>query len=84
MSSPYDIKILYGTGIRNHSTSSSAVRVTIGGVESPPLLAGAEPTYTLLDQVNVMLPRSLAGRGNVDVLLTVDGLYANIVTINIR
>ena len=37
-----------------------------------------------LDQVNLLLPRSLAGRGDVDVALTVDGKAANIVRINIK
>jgi uncharacterized protein (TIGR03437 family) len=78
------ILVLYGCGIRGHSTASTAVQVTIGSVVSNVLYAGAQPAYTALDQVNVTLPRSLAGRGNVDVVLTVDGLIANTVTINVR
>lgn len=76
--------ILYGTGIRGHSTSSSAAQVQIGGVNSTVLDAGAHPVFTGVDQVNVLIPRSLAGRGNVDVNLTVDGVPANTVTVNIR
>jgi uncharacterized protein (TIGR03437 family) len=37
-----------------------------------------------LDQVNVQLPRSLAGRGDVDVVLTVDGKIAIMVRVNIK
>jgi uncharacterized protein (TIGR03437 family) len=37
-----------------------------------------------LDQVNVYVPRSLAGAGEVPVILTVDGITANVVTINIK
>lgn len=45
---------------------------------------GPQGSYAGLDQVNVVLPRSLAGRGEVDVLLTVDGRAANPAKINIK
>jgi uncharacterized protein (TIGR03437 family) len=34
--------------------------------------------------VNVAVPRTLAGRGDVEVVLTVDGKTANPVTVSIR
>jgi uncharacterized protein (TIGR03437 family) len=37
-----------------------------------------------LDQVNVKLPRSLIGRGDVVVILRVDGKTANAVRVNVR
>jgi len=37
-----------------------------------------------LDQVNVRLSRALAGRGEVDVSLSVDGRITNTVRINVR
>ena len=38
-----------------------------------------------LDQINIgPLPRSLAGRGEVNILLTADGKPANTVTVNVR
>jgi len=37
-----------------------------------------------LDQLNLIVPRSLAGRGEVDVVLTVDGRTANTVKVNIK
>ena len=37
-----------------------------------------------VDQVNVRIPRSLIGRGLADVTLTVDGVAANIVQVNIK
>ena len=37
-----------------------------------------------MDQLNVSLPRSLAGRGDVDVVLTVDGQVANELQVNVR
>src|SRR5262249_61061491 len=73
--------ILYGTGVR-HRRSLEAVKVRIGGVEAPVLYAGAQGAYTGLDQINVALPQNLSGRGELDVLLTVDGYAANIVRIN--
>jgi uncharacterized protein (TIGR03437 family) len=75
--------ILYGTGIRNRS-SLEAVTCTIGGVSVPVLFAGETPGFAGLDQVNIgPLPRSLAGRGEVDVVLMVDGRPANVVRISV-
>jgi uncharacterized protein (TIGR03437 family) len=37
-----------------------------------------------LDQVNVMLPHSLAGAGTVNVTLTAAGQTANVVTVDIQ
>lgn len=77
------ILLLYGTGIRRFS-SPAAISVKIGGQEAPVLGAAAQPQYFGLDQVNVRLPRSLMGRGEVDVLLTVDGKAANSVQVHIK
>ncbi len=73
--------ILYGTGIR-HRSALSAVRVSVGGVDSEVLFAGAQGGFAGLDQVNVRLARGLAGRGDVDVVLTVEGQPANTVRVN--
>jgi uncharacterized protein (TIGR03437 family) len=77
------VLVLYGTGLR-HRSSLTAVSVKIGGVESPVGFADAAPDFVGLDQVNVLLPRSLIGRGEVDVVLSVDGQAANPVRLNIR
>ncbi len=37
-----------------------------------------------LDQINIEIPRSLAGRGEVELLLLVDGQKANPVTLYIK
>ncbi|MBL8203271.1 MAG: hypothetical protein JNM09_03515 [Blastocatellia bacterium] len=74
---------LYGTGIRNHSGLAN-VAVTVGGEAVPVTFASAQPTFVGLDQVNIKLPRSLSGRGEVDVVLTVDGKAANPVRIHLR
>jgi uncharacterized protein (TIGR03437 family) len=75
--------ILYGTGFRNRS-ALPAVTCRIGGVDSNVIFAGAAPGFVGLDQGNVLLPRSLAGRGEVDVVLTADGKAANTVRVAIN
>ncbi len=74
---------LYGTGIRGRS-SLSAVSARIGGVDAPVEYAGPVAGFTGLDQVNLRVPRSLAGRGEVDIVLIVDGKSANTVKVDIR
>jgi len=75
--------LLYGTGIRNRSTLGD-VAVTIGGTPVEVLYAGPQTVYAGLDQVNVVLPRSLVGRGNIEVSLSVAGKRANPVGVSIR
>jgi uncharacterized protein (TIGR03437 family) len=75
--------VLYGTGIRYRSGLAN-VSVRIGGVDAEVTYAGAQGGFVGLDQVNVRLPRLLAGRGEVDVELTVDGKPANTVKINLK
>lgn len=72
--------ILYGTGIRGRS-ALSAVQASIGRTAADVLFAGDQGTFPGLDQVNLRLPRSLAGAGEVDLVLTVDGQTANTVRI---
>jgi uncharacterized protein (TIGR03437 family) len=45
--------------------------------------AGPQGGFAGLDQVNIRVPRGLAVRGAVDVILVVDGKTANTVTVNI-
>jgi uncharacterized protein (TIGR03437 family) len=75
--------ILYGTGIRNRSLLAS-VTANIGGTNVPVLYAGVQPSFDGLDQVNLTLPLSLSGSGEINIVLTVDGQTANVVTINIQ
>jgi uncharacterized protein (TIGR03437 family) len=71
---------LYGTGIRNR-TDLANVQCSIGGVNATVLFAGAQGAFQGLDQVNVLLPAALRGRGTVNLVLTVDGKVTNTVTI---
>jgi uncharacterized protein (TIGR03437 family) len=77
------ILVFFGTGLRGN-TMLSAATCTIGGAAAPVLFVGAVPGLSGLDQANVMLPRSLAGRGNVAVNLTVATRAANTVTVNVQ
>jgi uncharacterized protein (TIGR03437 family) len=75
--------ILYGTGIRGVS-SLADVSAKIGGVAAEVLYGGVQPEYVGLDQVNVRLPRSLAGRGAVTVEVSVSGKPCNPVVVAVR
>jgi uncharacterized protein (TIGR03437 family) len=85
LGSPSDQVVLYvyGTGIRGRS-GLGAVSARIGGIPAPVLSAGPQTGSLGLDEVSVSLPRSLAGAGEVPVLLMVDGRAANPVTIALR
>lgn len=75
--------LLYGTGWRARSALAN-VQVTIGGVACDVLYAGAQGAYVGLDQLNVKLPPSLAGRQEVEVLVIVDGKPANSVRVHLK
>jgi uncharacterized protein (TIGR03437 family) len=68
--------VLFGTALRFRSSLSN-VSVTIGGVDAPVEYAGPQGEFAGLDQINVRLPRSLAGRGGAALDLLVDGKAAN-------
>lgn len=70
--------IFFGTGLR-YRNSLNTVSLEIGGSFINALYAGAAPGFVGLDQINALAPNSLAGRGEVDVTLTVDGKKANTV-----
>ena len=74
---------LYGTGIRG-ANSLSTVRVVVGSTSLPVQYAGPHPQFPGLDQVNVRLPGSLRGQGEVDLTLTIDGVASNTARIGIR
>lgn len=77
------ILILFGTGIRGRS-GLGGVSVRIGGAAGEVLYAGPQGSFVGLDQVNVRVPRSLIGRGEVDLVLAVDGRGANLVRVSVR
>jgi uncharacterized protein (TIGR03437 family) len=67
--------ILYGTGIRGAGKAGTSV--TIKGLDAQVTYAGPQPDFAGLDQVNVLLPRDLAGSGDVTLVLTAAGATAN-------
>ncbi len=75
--------LLYGTGWRARS-SLSGVTVKLGGVDLPVSFAGAQGDLAGLDQINARLPRTLAGRGELDLVLNVDGVAANVVRVSVK
>src|SRR5262245_38023436 len=75
--------ILYGTGFR-HQRDLTAVTVKLGDVATEALYAGSQGGYEGLDQLNLRLPRILAGRGEFDVVLNVNGHEANRVKVHIK
>ena len=62
----------------------SAVNVKVGGESLPVLFAETQADFAGLDQINLQLPRSLAGRGEVEVTLTANGKTANPVTVTFK
>lgn len=75
--------VLYGTAFRFNSGTAN-VTATIGGTASQVQYANVSPPFVGLDQANLTLPRSLAGRGDLDVILVVDSKQANTVVINTK
>ncbi|HKQ78493.1 MAG TPA: hypothetical protein VJ810_32635 [Blastocatellia bacterium] len=75
--------ILFGTGFRNRRSLSTVV-ARIGGENAEVLFAGAQGGFVGLDQMNVRLPRALAGRGKVEIVMTVDGKPANTIEISVK
>ncbi|MGD1070744.1 MAG: hypothetical protein ABSB15_11440 [Bryobacteraceae bacterium] len=72
--------ILFGSGIAAAGTALTTV--TINGTSATVAYAGSAGTG--LDQVNVLIPASLAGAGNANVQLTAAGVGANQVQITIQ
>jgi uncharacterized protein (TIGR03437 family) len=71
---------LYATGIRGAGT----VQIYIAGQTEPLQYASPQGQYQGLDQLNVALPGSLAGMGEVSVYLVADGKVSNMATVNIQ
>ena len=76
--------ILYATGVRNRSSISN-VQCIIGGISVPVEYAGPEGSgIPGLDQVNIRLTSDLKGLGVANLVLTVDGISSNTVSVDIR
>jgi uncharacterized protein (TIGR03437 family) len=65
--------VLLGTGVRNRSSLKN-VTALIDDTEVPVLYAGPQAELAGLDQINVKLPRTLAGRGTAHLQFAFDGV----------
>jgi uncharacterized protein (TIGR03437 family) len=74
--------LLFATGIR--AAQQSQVMLQIGGMTLTPAYAGPQGTFDGLDQINVKLPSTLKGSGDVIVQVTAAGKKANPVHITIE
>ena len=73
-----------GTGIRGRSSLRNVV-AEVGGVPAHVEAAAKSPGVDPgMDYISVIIPHSLKGRGEVPVVVTVDGFTANVATINLK
>ncbi len=84
MGSPSDqvYLVLFGTGLQ--AAGAGGTTATVNGVTAKVVYAGPELSIPGLDQVNLLLPASLAGAGNVNVRLVANGVAANGVEVTIQ
>lgn len=80
--------LAYGVGLRGR-TNAANISVNLGGTVknlNPNLFedAFAVSGFVGLDQINIVLPRTLIGRGLINVVLTVDNKVSNTVQIAIK
>jgi uncharacterized protein (TIGR03437 family) len=73
---------LFGTGMRRMTSEVS--QAEIGGVEAKIHYLGPVSGFEGLDQINLLVSRTLIGRGEVEVVLLVDDYKANPVTVRIK
>lgn len=73
--------LLFGTGLRHHK---GTIQAQAGGVETTSPVVGAVSGFVGLDQLNLNLPRSLAGRGEVSIQVKLGDGLANSVTVVVR
>lgn len=71
---------LYGTGIRG----AASVQCFVAGQSVPVLYAGPVSADAGLDQVNISIPKTLAGSGDVRVYLIADGVTSNVVGLTLQ
>ncbi len=75
--------LLYGTAIRGRGEPLTAT-ATAGGVALPIEYAGAQNFFPGVDQLNILLAKSLQGKGEVDLAVTINGKTANLVKVNFK
>jgi uncharacterized protein (TIGR03437 family) len=73
--------VVYATGLGKAGGTATA---TVGGLDATVAYAGAQGVYPGLDQINVLLPRGLAGKGRVPVVVTAGGKPSNPVYVTLQ
>jgi uncharacterized protein (TIGR03437 family) len=73
----------YGTGFRNRRSLADVV-VWVGGQKAEVLYAGAQGAYAGLDQLNVKVSRTGIESGESGVVVSVEGRFTNVTTVNLR
>jgi uncharacterized protein (TIGR03437 family) len=73
---------LFGTGLEGATAATTSV--TVNGVAGTVVYLGPQGSVPGLDQINVLLPSSLAGAGNANVQLSVGTVVSNQVQITIQ
>jgi uncharacterized protein (TIGR03437 family) len=74
--------VLFGSGFRRRSSLSN-VQVRMGGILCQVDYAAAQGEFAGLDQLNLVVPSSARGSGEVNLTFTVDGKTANTVRVRI-
>ncbi len=72
---------VFGTGLRYPGTPTT---ITLGGTAITPLYVGPQGQFDGLDQVNFRVAPALAGRGEIDLIISQDGKTTNMVRMRIR
>lgn len=80
--------LIFGTGLRGR-TAPGNISVNLGGTVKPldPNAfedAFAAPGFIGLDQANILLPRTLIGKGLINLTMTIDGKTSNTVQIRVK
>jgi uncharacterized protein (TIGR03437 family) len=73
---------LYGTGL-DYATASGT-QVMFGEVAGMVQYAGPGGGFPGLDQINVVIPQSLAGNGSVPIMVSTGGMTSNTVNVTIQ
>jgi len=75
--------ILYCTGVRGRRREQR-VTVQLGDLAVVADFVGPQLEFEGLDQINIKLPRTLAGKGDVSINVEVDGLRSNTGSVTFR
>lgn len=75
--------ILFGTGLNGRQPLAN-LKAAVGGAEAEVVYAGPQGEFAGLDQINLRLPKSLAGSGEVEVAITINGRRSNAARIRIK